>query len=69
MIRNTVLDGFRDRKLDDIQWYTFNIVFTRSVLLYEKSAAEKEKVKYHQQNTTAGQVYQPIISLMRAMTV
>jgi hypothetical protein len=40
MIRNSVLDGLRDRKLDDIQLYTLDIVFSRGVILYEKSAAE-----------------------------
>ena len=43
MIRNSVVDGFRERKLDDIQLYTFDTVFSRRVILYEKSAAEKDR--------------------------
>ena len=45
MIRNSVF-GFRERKFDDIQLYTFDIVFLRLVILYEKSAAEKDRRSY-----------------------
>jgi len=39
-MRNSVLEGLRDRKLEDIQLDTV-IVFSRWVMLWEKSRAEK----------------------------
>jgi len=42
-MRNSVLEGLRDRKLDDIQLATLVIVFSRRVMLREKSRAENDK--------------------------
>jgi len=43
MMRNSVLEGLRDRKLEDIQLDTLVIVFSRWVMLWEKSSAENKR--------------------------
>ena len=43
MIRNSVLEGFREKKLDDVWLYTLDIVFSRWVISYEKSAAKEDR--------------------------
>jgi len=42
-MRNAVFERLRDRKLDDIQLDTLVIVFSRWVMLWEKSRAENDK--------------------------
>jgi len=42
-MRNSVLEGLRDRKLEDIQLDTLIIVFSRCVMLWEKSRPENDK--------------------------
>jgi len=42
-MRNTVLEGLRDRKLEDNQLDTLVIMFSRWVMLCEKSRAENDK--------------------------
>jgi len=42
-MRNSVLEGLRDRKLDDIQLDMLFMVFSRRVMLWEKSIAENDK--------------------------
>jgi len=42
-MRNSVLEGLRERKLEDIQLDTLLIVFSRWEMLWEKSRAEEVK--------------------------
>ena len=42
MIRNSVLEELSERKLDDIQLWTDEIVFSRWEILWEKLLAEKD---------------------------
>jgi len=52
---NSVLEGLRDRKLEDIQLDTLVIVFSWWVILWEKSRAENDKrSNYYQQGCSLG---------------
>jgi len=42
-MRNSVLEGLRDRKLEDIQLDTLVIVISKLLMLREKSRAENDK--------------------------